>query len=235
MKVLLVVDVQRDFCPGGALAVSEGDEVVPVINRLMRDGGYDLIIASQDWHPANHGSFAANHPGRQVFEQADLDGLPQVLWPKHCVQHTPGADFHSELDTSRFSAVVRKGEDPTVDSYSAFSDNGKRKVTELGALLDEAAKIAGVLPAEVEIDVVGLALDYCVRATATDAARRGHRVSIFLDATRPVDARPQSVASVIRELSAESIAVAESRERLSEHTRESRREPNIAVERGVSP
>jgi nicotinamidase/pyrazinamidase len=129
MKALLIVDIQNDFLPGGALAVPGGDEVIPVANRLHAQ--FELVVATQDWHPANHGSFAANHPCRRPGEIIDLNGLSQILWPVHCVQNTPGAAFAPGLDTSRFAALFQKGTDPGIDSYSAFFDNGHRKATGL--------------------------------------------------------------------------------------------------------
>src|SRR3954466_13234465 len=129
MRALILVDIQNDFCPGGALVVREGDAVVPLANRLMSQ--VDLVVATQDWHPADHGSFAVNHPGRKPFEMAELGGLPQVLWPAHGVQGTPGAAFHPQLDTARIAKVFPKGTDRAIDSYSGFFDNGKRKATGL--------------------------------------------------------------------------------------------------------
>src|SRR5262245_10608254 len=127
MRALVLVDLQYDFCPGGALAVAHGDETIPVAQRLMPK--FDTIVATQDWHPANHGSFAVNQPGRKPYELAELAGLPQVLWPAHCVQGTRGAELHAGLDRARITEVFRKGTDPTIDSYSAFFDNGHRKST----------------------------------------------------------------------------------------------------------
>ncbi len=234
MKVLLIVDPQNDFCPGGSLAVEEGDQTIPLINHLMKSKRYDFIVASKDWHPENHKSFAVHHGGKQVFDQIDLNGLSQILWPRHCVQFSEGAEFHPNLDVSRIDAVVLKGQDPEVDSYSAFADNGGRRITELGALLDARAQSAGVAPSEVEIDVCGLALDYCVKATAIDAAKRGHKVNIILDAARAVNPAPEAVAAVIRDLHSLGIAVIESRECLEEP----RREPEVrlapVIERGMS-
>ena len=133
MKALVIVDVQNDFCPGGALPVPQGDAVVPLINRLQPD--YDLVVATQDWHPANHGSFAANHPGRAVGDEIKLAGLPQTLWPVHCVQNTAGAAFHPGLNLDRIARVFRKGTDPAIDSYSGFFDNGHRAATGLADYL----------------------------------------------------------------------------------------------------
>src|SRR4051812_1540671 len=163
MNALILVDLQNDFVPGGALAVPEGDSIIPLINQLQPR--FDIVIATQDWHPADHGSFAANHPGRRVHEVIDLAGLPQVLWPVHCVQNTPGAALVSSLDTSRIARVFQKGTDPAIDSYSGFFDNGHRKSTGLGDFLrDQGVK---------RVYVCGLATDYCVEFTALDAKQLG--------------------------------------------------------------
>ncbi|MFH1924742.1 MAG: isochorismatase family protein, partial [Planctomycetota bacterium] len=127
MNALVIVDVQNDFCPGGSLAVPEGDRVVPVINRLQ--ARFDLVVATQDWHPPNHGSFAANHEGKKPGEVVDLGGLEQILWPVHCVEDTAGAAFHRDLDQARILRVFRKGTGPAIDSYSGFFDNAHRKAT----------------------------------------------------------------------------------------------------------
>ena len=189
-RCLVIVDVQRDFCPGGALPVPEGDQVVPVINRLLRR--FDRVAATQDWHPPGHLSFAANHPGRKPGEVIQLAGLEQVLWPVHCVQHTPGAEFHPDLDRSRIQAVFRKGVDPEVDSYSGFFDNGRRRSTGL----DEYLRREGVE----EIYICGLATDYCVRWTALDAVRVGLRSWVIEDACRGVELRPGDVAAAWQEM-----------------------------------
>jgi nicotinamidase/pyrazinamidase len=189
-RCLVIVDVQRDFCPGGALPVPEGDQVVPVINRLLRR--FDRVAATQDWHPPGHLSFAANHPGRKPGEVIQLAGLEQVLWPVHCVQHTPGAEFHPDLDRSRIQAVFRKGVDPEVDSYSGFFDNGRRRSTGL----DEYLRREGVE----EIYICGLATDYCVRWTALDAVRLGLRSWVIEDACRGVELRPGDVAAAWQEM-----------------------------------
>src|SRR3954451_103947 len=135
MNALILVDLQNDFCPGGALAVREGDAIIPLINGLQSK--FELILATQDWHPRNHASFAANHPGKNVGDVIDLHGLPQVLWPVHCVQNTPGADFAPALDRSRIARIFQKGTDPEIDSYSGFFDNGHRKSTGLGEWLTD--------------------------------------------------------------------------------------------------
>ncbi len=183
MKALVLVDLQNDFCPGGALAVREGDEVIPVANRVQRQ--FDLVVATQDWHPANHGSFAANHDGRKPGEIIELNGLDQVLWPVHCVQNTPGAELVKELDTSRIEKVFHKGSDPGVDSYSAFYDNDHRVATGLGEYL----KNKGVR----QVYVMGLATDYCVKYSALDALAEGFDVYVIEDGCRGVELEPGDV------------------------------------------
>ncbi len=192
MKALILVDIQNDFCPGGALAVADGDAVVPVANRLM--DSVDLVVATQDWHPANHGSFASNNPGKQVFTMGDLAGLPQVMWPDHCVQWTGGAQFHPGLDTKRIARVFPKGTDATIDSYSGFFDNGKRKASGLGDWL----KAKGVT----EVLVCGLATDYCVKATAIDAVQLGLRTVLVEDGCRGVGMKPADISSAIADIRA---------------------------------
>jgi nicotinamidase/pyrazinamidase len=176
MRTLILVDIQNDFCTGGALAVPQGEAVVPVANRLMPL--VDLVVATQDWHPAEHGSFAANHAGRKPFDLGELGGQPQVLWPVHCVAWTGGAQFHPGLDTRRLARVFPKGTDPQIDSYSGFFDNGRRKATGLGDWL-RAQRVEEVL-------ICGLATDYCVKATALDAVQEGFRTVLAEDACRGV-------------------------------------------------
>ena len=190
MKTLLIIDVQNDFIAGGALAVPGGEAVVPIINRLQAD--FDLVAATQDCHPANHGSFAANHPGTLPGETVDLAGLPQTLWPVHCVQGTPGADFAPGLDRTRWEHVCRKGTDPTVDSYSGFFDNGHRHPTGL----EDFLRMRGVE----ELWLAGLATDYCVKYTALDARAAGFRVHFFPDACRGVELRPGDTAHALEEM-----------------------------------
>jgi nicotinamidase/pyrazinamidase len=177
MTALLLIDIQNDFMPGGALAVPGGDEIIPMVNRLM--SGFDLVVATQDWHPADHGSFAANHPGKALFEQIDLDGLPQTLWPVHCVQNTGGALFAPSLDTRRIERVFTKGLNPRIDSYSGFYDNGHRASTGMGGWL----KARGVR----KLCIAGVATDYCVKFTVLDALTEGFEVQLLADACRGVD------------------------------------------------
>ena len=187
MRALILVDIQNDFCPGGALAVRDGDAVVPIANALIATA--ELVVATQDWHPAGHGSFAANHPGRQPYEQVELEGLPQVLWPAHCVEWTGGAQFHPGLETARIARVFPKGTDPSVDSYSGFFDNGRRKSTGLGDWL------AG--QGVDEVVLCGLATDYCVKATALHAVELGFRALLAEDACRGVGLGPTDVADAL--------------------------------------
>jgi nicotinamidase/pyrazinamidase len=187
MRALLLVDIQYDFLPGGALAVPRGDEVIAVANRLQP--AFEIVVASQDWHPRGHGSFASSHPGRRVGEIAELGGLPQVMWPDHCVQGTHGAELASALSMQRVEAIFRKGTDPTIDSYSAFFDNGHRKSTGLGDYL----RGMGVH----EVTLVGLATDYCVRFSALDARTQGFQVVVVEDGCRGVELAPGDSARAL--------------------------------------
>lgn len=178
MKALLLIDVQNDFVPGGALAVAGGADIIPLLNALQPR--FDLVVATQDWHPVRHRSFASQHPGHAVFSQTDLHGLPQTLWPDHCVQNSLGAALHPALDLARVEAIFRKGTDPEIDSYSGFFDNGHRKSTGLADYL----RGRGVG----EVYVAGLAADYCVYFSAKDAQAEGFATFFIEDATRAIDA-----------------------------------------------
>lgn len=182
-QVLLVIDVQNDFCPGGSLAVHDGDKVVPVVNRLASH--FDLVVATQDWHPENHVSFAKNHPGKNVHDQIEVNGISQVLWPAHCVAGTRGADFHPALNTENFKLILRKGTHPSIDSYSAFMENDKKTVTGLEGYL-KGLRIE-------HIYVCGLATDYCVFHSVMDAARIGFKTYAVIDGCRGVDVPQGSV------------------------------------------
>ena len=197
MNALILVDVQNDFCPGGALPVPGGDQVVPVINRIQH--GFDLVVATQDWHPTSHGSFAVNHPGRSPGETTELAGLTQILWPVHCVQDTPGADLHPGLDRSRIARVFPKGTDPNVDSYSGFFDNGRRSSTGL----EDYLKCQGVR----DVYVCGLATDYCVKATAMDAVGLGYRTYLIHDACRGVNLSAGDVRQAIDDMRAAGVVI----------------------------
>lgn len=200
MKALVLVDVQNDFLPGGALAVPDGDKVIPVANKLQPL--FPIVVATQDWHPANHGSFAASHPGKKVFEQIELNGLPQTLWPVHCVQNTKGADLANALDRNRIAKIFPKGTDAGIDSYSGLFDNGHRKSTGLGEWL----KAQGVT----EVFVCGLATDYCVKFTALDAVGMGFKTHFIEDASRGVNLRPDHVKNAIEEMKRARIAIVQS-------------------------
>lgn len=192
MNALLLIDIQNDFLPGGSLAVARGDEVIDVANRLMASKKFDAIYATQDWHPANHGSFASQHAGKKPFEQIELAGLDQTLWPDHCVQFTGGALFAPQLETQAIQRVFVKGTDRTIDSYSGFFDNGRRAATGLGAFLKEA----GVR----EISIVGLATDYCVKFTALDARSLGFKTRVILPGCRGVNLHPDDTENAAREM-----------------------------------
>jgi nicotinamidase/pyrazinamidase len=176
-EALIVIDVQNDFCPGGALAVAGGDEIISRINGLMAN--FATVVLTQDWHPANHASFAANHPGAAPFSLTEMPYGPQVLWPTHCVQGTEGAAFHRDLRTDPAQLVVRKGFRPGIDSYSAFFENDQTTPTGLEGYLRNRG-IASVT-------LVGLATDYCVAYSALDAARLGFGATVLEGATRAID------------------------------------------------
>lgn len=192
MKALILVDLQNDFCAGGALAVPDGDAVIAIANRLL--SRFPVVVATRDLHPPEHLSFARNHPGKQPYEVIELDGLPQVLWPAHCVQGTRGAEFHPELNSTAITRVFPKGTDVRVDSYSAFFDNGKRHATGLGAYLKELAVH--------DVAVLGLATDYCVKWTTLDALSLGLGVELIEDGCRGVGLAPDDVAKAIAEMRA---------------------------------
>lgn len=200
MKALLVVDVQNDFLPGGALPVPEGDEVIPVVNQLMKQ--FDLVVATQDWHPADHESFASQHAEKSPGEVIDLHGLEQILWPDHCVQGSAGASFASALNVAPIDAVFQKGMDREVDSYSGFFDNGHRKDTGLHSYL----KDKGVY----EVYVTGLAADVCVKFTARDAVELGYRTFLYTPATRAVNLKPDDFDNTVKELKAAGVQILES-------------------------
>ena len=183
------MDIQNDFLPGGALAVSEGDQVIGVANDLTSRGRFDLVVATQDWHPRDHASFAANHAGKQIGDVIDLDGLPQVLWPVHCVQNTTGAELAPGLDRSHIDRVFQKGTDRCIDSYSGLYDNGHRRSTGLGEFLREQ----GVS----DVYVMGLATDYCVKFTALDSVAEGFKTHLIEDGSRGVNLKPGDVARAV--------------------------------------
>lgn len=196
MNALLLIDIQYAFLPGGALAVRGGDAVIPAANAIIPR--FPLVVASQDWHPPDHGSFASVQ-GAAPGTMGTLQGLPQVMWPDHCVQGTRGAELAAELDTRRVEAIFRKGVDPTVDSYSAFWDNGRRRSTGLAGYL----RARGVT----ELTVCGLATDYCVRFTALDAVDERFGVTLALAACRGVELAPGDVERALAELQAKGVRI----------------------------
>lgn len=206
MNALILVDIQNDFLPGGALAVPNGDEIVPIVNQLQPY--FDLVVATQDWHPANHGSFAVNHRGKNPFEVIDLNGLTQVLWPVHCVQNTNGGDFAPGLDRNRWDRVFHKGTDSTVDSYSGFFDNGHRQATGLGDYL----RAKGVT----YVSVAGLATDYCVKFTVLDALELGFKTRLIEDACRGIDLQPGDIRKAVEEMRAAGAEILQAAEVLKE-------------------
>lgn len=177
MDALMIVDIQNDFTPGGSLAVPQGDEIIPVVNELQKS--FELVIATQDWHPQEHKSFASNHSGKKPFETTTLQGLEQILWPDHCVQGSKGAEFHAGLHLKKVEAIFRKGMDTEIDSYSGFYDNGHKKSIGLAGYLRER-KVKNVY-------ICGLAADFCVFYTAKDALKEGFGTYMIEDATRPID------------------------------------------------
>lgn len=179
MKALIITDIQNDFLPGGTLAVKNGDEIIPLVNKLQQSDKFDLIVATQDWHPANHASFASNHSGRKPFEKIIFDGLEQILWPDHCIQSTSGADFPSSLDIKNIEAIFRKGMEKNIDTYSGFFDNGHKKDTGLASYLK--GRIID------EVYIAGLAGDICVYYTMKDAIDLGFKTNLIVDCTRPID------------------------------------------------
>ncbi len=177
MDALLVIDVQNDFCPGGALAVPEGDAVVPVVNRLIE--GFDCVVFTQDWHPAGHRSFASAHVGKAPYDTAELAYGEQILWPDHCIQGTAGAAFHPDLDAAQAQCILRKGFRPEIDSYSAFFENDHATPTGLAGYLRARAVDA--------LYLCGLAGDFCVKWSALDGRKEGFDVIVIEDATRGID------------------------------------------------
>ena len=183
MRALILVDLQYDFMPGGALAVPDGDAVVAVANRLMPC--FDLVVASQDWHPANHGSFASQHEGRKPGDVIEMDGLEQILWPDHCVQQSNGANLHRELSSTGIDRIFQKGTDPRIDSYSTFFDNAHRKDTGLGDYLKQQGAT--------ELFLMGLATDYCIKFSALDARKLGFETKVIEDGCRGIELNPGDV------------------------------------------
>lgn len=202
MKALILVDIQYDFTTGGNLEVKQGEEIIPLVNTLQEQ--FELVVATQDWHPPDHLSFASNHPGRKPFDTTMLNGLEQVLWPDHCVQGTAGAAFHGDLNMKRVAAIFRKGMDPAVDSYSGFYDNGRLRNTGLAGYLRDKRVT--------DVFVVGLAGDYCVYFTARDALMEGFACTVIADATRPIS--DAGFRAAVEDLKQKGGAIIESRDLL---------------------
>jgi nicotinamidase/pyrazinamidase len=190
MKALIIVDLQNDFLPGGALPVPHGDEVVPLANELQRH--FDLVVATKDWHPPDHGSFAENHPGKKPGDRIILDGIEQILWPVHCVQNTRGAEFAPSFDTSRIAHVFHKGTERNIDSYSTFFDNAHRRHTGLAHYLEKRAIK--------DIYLMGLALDYCVKYSTLDARQLGLNTFVIIDGCRGIELEPGDIARALDEM-----------------------------------
>jgi nicotinamidase/pyrazinamidase len=202
MKALIIVDMQNDFMPGGALAVKEGDEIIPIINAVQAK--FDCVIATQDWHPINHGSFASNHRNKVPGEFVDLFGVNQILWPEHCIQGTFGAKFHGDLHVDRWKEIFRKGKDATVDSYSGFFDNKKGYSTGLSEYL----KNQGIK----EIYVCGLATDYCVKFTVLDGISEGFKTFLIEDATKAVELNVGDRLKAVEEMKSAGASIIQSTE-----------------------
>jgi nicotinamidase/pyrazinamidase len=194
---LVVIDMQYDFCPGGALAVAGGDAIIPVINRLIAT--HEHVVLTQDWHPAGHSSFASSHPGKGPFEMIEMPYGPQTLWPDHCIQGSRGAAFHDALEWTKAELVIRKGFRKDIDSYSAFFENDHKTPTGLGGYLKER----GIS----EVTLCGLATDFCVAFSAIDAARHGLATTVILDACRGIDLGG-SMAAMTETMKAEGVTLA---------------------------
>jgi len=189
-SALILVDLQNDFFPGGALGVPGAEAIFPLANAIQKQ--FELIIATKDWHPKNHGSFASNHPGCHPFEVVELKGISQVLWPDHCVQKTKGAEFHSKLQTHKIRHVIYKGTDPGLDSYSAFFDNAHRKSTELHQTLQENTVNT--------VYIMGLATDYCVQYSVLDALTLGYKTFVILDGCFGINKNPGDVEQALENM-----------------------------------
>jgi nicotinamidase/pyrazinamidase len=197
MNALILVDIQNDFLPGGALAVPHGDDVITVANE--QQSHFDLIVATQDWHPPDHQSFAANHPGKRIGDLVRVNGVPQILWPIHCVQQTPGAEFAASLKRDRWARVFQKGVDPEIDSYSGFFDNGRVRDTGLGSYLRQQGVDS--------VFVMGLATDYCVKFTVLDAVSLGFRTHLILDGCRGVNLKSDDAQRAVEAMKAAGVIV----------------------------
>lgn len=189
-KALILVDIQNDFCAGGQFPVPDGEKVIPFANKLQAK--FELVLATKDWHPPDHGSFASNHPGYGVGDTVQLGHLPQILWPNHCVQNTEGAEFHPDLHVENIAKVFYKGTDPGIDSYSAFYDNEHLRSTGLSEYLKQQNVT--------DVYIVGLATDYCVKFSALDAIHDGFKVHVNVDACRAINLHPDDGKNAIEEM-----------------------------------
>jgi nicotinamidase/pyrazinamidase len=196
-NALIVIDLQNDFCPGGALAVYDGDKIVPVINSIMDK--FDVVIGTQDWHPQKQVSFASNHSGKKIYDQIEIDGLTQTLWPDHCVQGTHGAEFYKALNSVRFNLILRKGMSPKIDSYSAFLENDKKTETGLNGYLD-------VLNVN-DVYLCGLATDYCIYFSAMDSVKYGFNTFVLLDACRGIDVPEGNIDKCVKDMTGKGIKI----------------------------
>jgi nicotinamidase/pyrazinamidase len=201
-RALILVDLQNDFCAGGSLEVKDGDAVIPVANHLQSH--FDVVVATKDWHPQDHMSFAANHAGGKVGDMIMVENLSQVLWPVHCVQESKGAEFHPELDVSRVDKIVYKGTDKTIDSYSAFFDNAHLRATGLGEYLQDKHIQ--------DIYIMGLATDYCVKFSCLDAVLLVFKVHIIEDGCRGVELNSGDIQSALNEMKSVGVRVVSSKE-----------------------
>jgi nicotinamidase/pyrazinamidase len=197
IEALILIDLQNDFLPGGSLAVAGGDRVIPIANRLQ--ALFDLVVATRDWHPPDHGSFASRYPGRKPGERIELGGLPQILWPPHCVQNSRGAEFAPRLETDRIAQQFLKGVDPEIDSYSGFFDNGHRRSTGLADYLRE--RDVG------EVYLLGLATDYCVKYSALDAIGQGFSTTVVSDGCRGVELEAGDVERSLEQMRAAGVRI----------------------------
>lgn len=203
-KALLLVDLQNDFMPYGSLPVPNGDQVVEIANKLMESKYFDLVIATKDWHPADHKSFAINHPDKNVGDVIELHSIKQILWPPHCVQNSKGAEFHPALKKELINKIIFKGTDPNIDSYSGFYDNGRKKSTGLANYLKES-KVTNVY-------IMGLATDYCVKWTALDSVSSGFTTWLIIDGCRGVGLNPNDINDAISEMQRKGVAIITSSE-----------------------
>jgi nicotinamidase/pyrazinamidase len=201
-KALILVDLQNDFCPGGKLAVPKGDEVIQIANELQ--AFFDVIIATLDWHPQDHVSFAANHPGTKIYDVIQVKGIQQILWPEHCVQGSKGAEFHPDLMTYKIEHIFHKGIEKDIDSYSTFFDNAHLRSTGLGDFLKDK-KID-------EIYLMGLATDYCVKYSALDAIHLGFTVYVIQDGCRGIDLKPGDIDKAFAEMTAAGVKLIQSKD-----------------------